>query len=450
MTKNMEIEWDMPPDDMNFQILDLYEPQSSPVCDRGVEGYGLAVDIGTTTIAFELADMQSGGRAGTHTMVNGQRRYAADVVTRIQLASQGEQEKLHESIINDINEGIGKIILNTGIPANQIKRMVITGNTTMLHLLLDMPCESLGQYPFTPVSVALVRNPFKRIFGKTLLDAEVIILPGVSAFVGADIVAGLHFCDTHPINAQLLIDLGTNGEMALITKNTHTQPECEKDRLTRTRCLVTSTAAGPAFEAGNISNGMGSVPGAIARIRITDDKKVEYETIGNQPPLGICGTGVVDITAQLVRRGLVDETGLLDDLYFDTGFPVTPSIMFTQKDIREIQLAKSAVRSGIEILLISAGLTYADIDRVYLAGGFGHKMDLNNARVLGIIPEALLPKVVTVGNSALGGCMRALLNVQAEYEMEGIAKKAEEINLSAHPKFNDLFMDHMMFPPVSL
>jgi uncharacterized 2Fe-2S/4Fe-4S cluster protein (DUF4445 family) len=424
--KNMEIEWNQKSSEKGFSILTMYEPQSAFTCNRAEKGLGMVIDIGTTTIAFELLEMSNGRRVANHTMVNSQRMMGADVVTRIKMASQGKQYELFDYIKNDICNGLQHF----SSYLHDINFLFIAGNTTMMHILLGYPCESLGQYPFTPISVDLIRKPFGDVFCSPLLHCDVTVLPGISAFVGADIVAGIHFCRSAENKNDLLIDLGTNGEMALITEN---------------GIYTTSTAAGPAFEAGNISHGMGSVPGAIARVWLTPEGKAGYETINNQPPLGLCGTGVVDIAAVLVKAGLVDETGLLVDQYFDDGFPVAPGILFTQKDVREIQLAKSAVRAGIEILMEEAGCGYGDIAKVYLAGGFGHKIDLDSAVTLGIIPLDLHSKVITVGNAALGGCAGALLSPQAETDMTTIARKAKEVNLSAHPRFNDLFMDYMMF-----
>jgi uncharacterized 2Fe-2S/4Fe-4S cluster protein (DUF4445 family) len=357
--------------------------------------------------------MEKGERIHGYTMVNSQRYLGADVITRIKLASEGKQNELHQLLIDDIHRGIA-------VFSKDITHMVITGNTTMLHLLLNQPCESLGQFPFTPFTVATQTI--------SIADCEAYVLPGISAFVGADIVAGLYFCGIE--NLSLFIDLGTNGEMAL----------CTRDKI-----YVTSTAAGPAFEAGNITHGMGSVTGAIAHVRIDKNKNVINETIGNTHPVGLCGTGVVSLAAELVRHKITDETGLLDDEYFDDGFPLTDNIIFTQKDMREIQLAKSAVRSGIEILLETAGLTCDDIQKLYLAGGFGHKMDLHSAVTLGIIPKVLQEKVISVGNAALGGAVRTLLKKDAPSDVTAITEKAEEINLSAHPKFNTYFMEYMMF-----
>lgn len=424
-----------------FQVLDIYEPQEPLPCDRypsDADGYGLAVDIGTTTVAFELLALSTGRRAGSYAAVNRQRALGADVITRIQQAGQGKLSELHAFIVEDIRRGITRVCETSGIRPDEISTIVIAGNTTMLHILMNVPVESLGRFPFTPVFTGMVRHPFAAIFGNDPLNnqptCEVTLLPGISAYVGADITSGIIFCGgPHREKPCLLIDLGTNGEMALFSK---------------VQVIVTSTAAGPAFEAGNISCGTGSVPGAIAKVSYQpSDGVYSYETIGRQPPVGLCGTGVVDTAAQLVAHGLVDETGLLAEEYFDDGVPVAPEagIFFTQKDMREIQLAKSAVRSGLEVLLAAAGYGYGDIDRVFLAGGFGHKINLDSAQTLGIIPAELRARVVSVGNSALGGCARVLTGLQAEQDICAVAAMATEINLSADPRFNELFMCHMMF-----
>ncbi|MCL2217614.1 MAG: ASKHA domain-containing protein [Defluviitaleaceae bacterium] len=428
-----------------ISVLSVYEDMGPVECDRyesacggePARSFGIAIDIGTTTLAFELLDTRDGARLGVHSRVNSQRVFGADVVTRIAKAVEGAASQLNEYIIEDIHLGISELLTKTKIKQEEIVCIAITGNTTMLHLLRNLPCDTLGAYPFTPVTVASHCSSFA--------DTEVIILPGISAFVGADIVAGILFCGWPKITgASILIDLGTNGEMALFTRD---------------KILATSTAAGPAFEAGNISAGAGSVPGAIARAyckqdclslnsqHLPESSVFICETINNKPPVGICGTGVVDIAAQLVYYGLADETGRLEDASeiviakTQAGQP----IVFTQKDLREVQLAKSAVRSGIEILLGEAGLKYENIEKVFLAGGFGYRIDVENAVVLGLIPAPLKSKVQAVGNAALGGCARVLLSRTAAREAEALAAATTEINLATHPRFNELFMEYMGF-----
>jgi len=426
----MEIYMPMPEDEQML-IRSTYETIRPFSHDRGNK-YGLAIDIGTTTLAFELINMAIGQCVLTHSAVNSQRALGADVITRIKQATQGAQTQLYRYIIEDIRQGIIRILEKSGLPADAVDFVSIAGNTTMLHLLQDMPCDTLGVFPFAPVDIGMRRCAFNDVFGEGLLDAQLLILPGISTFVGADITAGILCCQSPGGTApNLLIDLGTNGEMALFSHD---------------RVFVTSTAAGPAFEAANISKGTASIPGAIAKVRYLPENNVFiYETINNQPPIGICGTGVVDIAAELVQHSLADETGRLEYEQFENGAVITEGITFTQKDMREIQLAKSAVRSGIEILLDIAGYGYNDIGKVFLAGGFGHKINMDSAVALGLIPAALVGKVASVGNTALGGAAHVLLSLAAEADIIALAGSAQEINLSAHPRFNDLFMEYMMF-----
>ena len=416
------------PNTGDMKILAAYENPYPCLCNRPNAHHGIAIDIGTTTLAFELLDASTGTRMASHSQVNSQREFGADVMSRITNAVAGNAVQLHACIKKDIIEGIRHIMKKGQVGENDISLVAITGNTTMLHLLLNQPCDSLGIAPFTPVFLDMKILKFSELFESPLLSCDVIILPGISTFVGADISAGM-LCAGWPNTpgTSLLIDLGTNGEMTLFSKD---------------KIVVTSTAAGPAFEGGNISMGIGSVNGAISKVRYFAENYVySYETIGNCDPLGICGTGVVDIAAELIRHKLVDETGSIES--GEDAITIAPDILFTQKDIREIQLAKSAIRSGIEILLDMAGVNYADISTVFIAGGFGHKIDLQNAVTLGLIPTELAEKVVVLGNAALGGCAKVLLNSTAETDIVNLANMATEVNLATHPRFNELFMDYM-------
>jgi uncharacterized 2Fe-2S/4Fe-4S cluster protein (DUF4445 family) len=451
----------------SFRILDAYTPQRDIVCDMGA-GLAVAIDIGTTTLAFELLDRATGERLAAHTAVNRQRSLGADVISRIGLAASGRQDELQKLIIDDLRDGVKRLIQSCGVnagsvPSEQrrvtpgsapratdIAAVAIAGNTTMLHILRGYPLNSLGVYPFTPVSVEAERiklnadlicqaDPHFAVSESTQSElcfisggADVTLLPGISGFVGADITAGIIFGGIPGGGAyDLLIDLGTNGEMALYNNE---------------RIIVSSAAAGPAFEAGNISCGVGGIPGAVARVTYLPNERVyAYKTINDEAPVGLCGTGVVDTVAQLALHGVIDETGLLDDEFFDDGVEIAPGVVFTQKDVREVQLAKSAVRAGIEILTQEAGIGFGSVRRLLLAGGFGHKINIESACVLGIIPRELADRVVAVGNSSLGGAARVVLNRASLDEAIAVSKRAKEINLSAHPRFNDLFMEYMMF-----
>ena len=389
-------------------------------------GYGIAIDIGTTTHAFELLNLQTGECTARFSSGNSQRIYGADIISRIAKAGEGEAERLNALLMQDINEGVAALLSQAGSKTGTTDetmdmppQIAITGNTTMLHFLQNLPTHGLGVYPFTPVSVAPAHT--------TIAELPAIILPCVSAFIGADMVAGILHCGwAFQSGYNLLIDLGTNGEIALFSQE---------------KVLATSTAAGPAFEGGNISAGVPSVAGGIANAKISPEKNVfSVETIENKPPIGICGTGVIDIAAELVKHGIADETGLLSQ----PEITICPGISFTQADLREVQLAKAAVRAAIEILLDEAAITHHDVENVFLAGGFGYKMKAENAAVLGLLPPALTHKTKAVGNAALGGCAKVLLEngLQAAQDL---AAAVTEVSLPTHPRFESLFVQYMGF-----
>ena len=381
--------------------------------------FNFAVDVGTTTIAFALTGGKSGKTVFNYGIVNSQRKYGADVISRIKASNEGNLNDLNHCVTRDIDEGIKYILEQCGISAAKINKVAISGNTAMLHILLKVDCRSLGQYPFDPVFIDKQERTYNEIFYSNILSCEVVLLPGISTYVGSDVVAGISY-GIDLGSEGLLIDLGTNGEIALFSKH---------------GVIGTATAAGPAFEAGNISCGVGSIPGAIYEAKYKN-KSFEYKTIGDCTPIGICGSGVIDITAQLVLNGYIDETGVMQE-----DFEVAENIFFTKKDVRELQLAKSAVRAGIEVLLSESGKTYNDIGNIYLAGGFGHRLNPKSAIILGILPEEWRKKVKAIGNSSLAGCIKYLYD-ESDFDF---IKNAREINLSVHPDFNDLFMEYMMF-----
>ena len=360
-------------------ILDAYD-----ACEggEGREGeYGVAVDIGTTTVVCELINIKTAERVSVFSCMNSQREYGRDVLARISRAIDRSAAHMHKLILGDIRRGLAEFA------GHEITRITICGNTTMLHLLHNLPCDGLGVYPFTPVSVASAQVDF---FG-----CPATILPGVSAFIGADIVAGLYNItgDLSPFwgsgtaspRTFLLIDLGTNGEMVLFDGE---------------RFLATSVAAGPAFESGSV----------------------------------FLASDVISQCAELVRKGVVDETGRL-----------CGEAAISQADIREVQLAKAAVRAGIQMLLDEAGCGLHCVDKVFLAGGFGYTMDAGDALTLGLLPAGLpVSKIQAVGNAALGGTAKFLLRPDIS-EIQKIAASVTEINLATHPQFEQLFLEHLNF-----
>ena len=375
----------------------------------------LAIDIGTTTIAASLLDTKKKHVIKTVTGINHQRVFGADVLSRIDAANRGEGKKLQEMVLSDMSSlcrelGAGSQVTGLDIP------VVISGNTTMEHLLQGLSCESLGVYPFTPVDISL--HTFKNM----------TILPCISTFLGADIVSGMIACDMdRKDEISILVDLGTNGEMLI--GNRH-------------KILAASAAAGPAFEGGNITHGMAGIPGAIDTVLMKEDH-VRVTTIGGETPAGICGSGVIETLYELKKEKMIDETGLLGKAYFDKGYPLAPDIIFTQRDIRMVQMAKSAIRAGIEILLDAYGVNYDRIDRLYLAGGFGQKINCAKAVGIGMLPEELAGRITPIGNSSLEGAVLYAMNQAPAERFTKAAEISEEISLSEHDLFNDLYMKYM-------
>lgn len=414
--------------------------------------YAIAIDLGTTTLVFALVDKTSGQVVHTITMLNSQRKYGADVLSRIQASVDGKKDELRKAVQKDLREGIDKLLKEyrttkvvDGLSEQQsmnIKHIVISGNTTMIHLLMGYDCSTLGVYPFVPVNTEGITGTAEEIWGYRQQDnaIKVTILPSISAYVGGDIVSGLYtldFVDNKEIS--LFVDLGTNGEIAL--------GNCD-------RILTTSVAAGPAFEGGNISCGTGSVAGAICAVTITRNVEdiegntsqlfnVQLKTIHNAQPCGICGTGVIETVSELLKCGFVDETGLLADEYFETGFPLTNTenpILFTQQDIRQFQLAKAAVRTGIEVLTKEYGITTAEIDKVYIAGGFGYHLNIEKAASIGLISPELADRAVAVGNTSLAGAVKYLSDPNALHILQRIKNASEDIILANDGDFQEVYL----------
>lgn len=429
--------------DVTIRLPSSGEEQFDALTKEGAAGtaakqasLGIAIDIGTTTLAAALIDRGTGDTVAAAAAVNHQRAYGADVISRIQAAGSGKAKAMQKSIRKDLNALVDRLMTEGGARPKQVERVAVSGNTTMGHLLMGYPCEGLGAYPFTPYSLEAVTGGAAAILGEeTALEAPVTLLPGISAFVGGDIAAGLLACRMYEKEEPVfLLDLGTNGEMAV--GNRH-------------RILVASTAAGPAFEGGNISCGAGSIPGAICNVKIRD-KKARIATIGDAPARGLCGTGVIETVRELLVNGLMDESGLLDEAYGESGFPlaVTPEgerLAFTQRDVREVQLAKSAVRAGVETLLLRYGITCGEVAEVYVAGGFGFHLDIGKAVDIGLLPEELRGKVHAAGNASLQGAVDYLTRTAAPERLLAIIGACEEVALATDRDFNELYLQHMMF-----
>ena len=383
----------------------------------------IAIDLGTTTVVAKLISTH-GIELDSAAFLNAQRTWGADVISRIDAAME-DASALSEIIRNQIDGAIRNMLSKADIAPHHVISLTLAGNTSMIYLLLGQRCRSLGAAPFQPEFPFKDIYTYTEVFGHETLPCPCHLMPWLSAFVGGDVIAGLAglmglegLKNALYDASLLLIDMGTNGEMAFL----------KDDRL-----IATSTAAGPAFEGVGISCGMGGAEGAIARVRMAANGPAEFETIGN---------GLLDIMAWLLASGQMDATGLL------TGDPsggriyLSGNVFISQKDIREFQLAKGAIRAGIEILMDEMG---AVPDRVCLAGGFGQRLDPASAAAIGLIPPALLPRVEAVGNSSLAGAVKACLDPRYLACAQELVRAGQEINLAMHPLFNDLFMRSMEF-----
>lgn len=388
--------------------------------------YGVAIDIGTTTLASRLYNAKGDILAQTSTL-NPQLVFGADVVSRIEAALNREDKSLAQTIIKAIDDLIVSLTGDAGVTPAEIDGIVITGNTVMLSLLTNTSTEPLSHAPFNA----------ERLFGEVLsaekiglttigADTEIYLPNCISAFVGADTVCAListGICRSD--STELLADIGTNGEIALWHNGTLT---------------VCSTAAGPAFEGVGISMGMRGETGAIDRVTVTDGK-IKAHVIGNTAPKGICGSGLIDAVACLLQTNELDETGYLENDPAVIDSPVTLSA----KDIRMVQLAKSAIHAGINTIIKSSQISSDNISSLHIAGGFGSYLDMESAGRIGLIPKSLISKVKVAGNSSLSGAAILLLNRNFRPYAKELADKATVLELSANPVFADEYMEQMMF-----
>ena len=412
------------------------EGQVDPIHD-GKGTYGIAVDIGTTTVAAYLVDFDAGSVVASASRLNRQRSFGADVIARIDYAGRGEAEleELASLVRADVRELADGLLSAAGARPEALRAISVVGNTIMLHLFAAVDPSPIAVAPFTPVFTELRRSG-ARDYGLPYDRAELLLAPSVAGYVGADIVAGIRATNlAGRTELTLLLDLGTNGEMAL------------GDREGVVAC---ATAAGPAFEGAAISCGTGGVAGAVDSL-FWEDGVLEWTTIGGGDPIGICGSGIIDAAACLVEAGIADDTGALAEPWNTEGYPLTAgaasaALRFPQADVRQIQLAKAAVAAGIASLLDERGDTVDDIAAVYLAGGFGSYLRPESAATIGLIPAALLPKVDAVGNAAGHGAVRMLLFKGEAERMQELARSIRYVELSRSDFFRDRFVEELFFP----
>lgn len=403
--------------------------KSTNVINKISDNIGIAADLGTTTIAIRYFDLESKNEIEAQSFLNPQRQFGADVISRIGACINIGIKKLQDTLIFEINKNITAFCKKHSITKEQIVKSVFAGNTVMQHIAAGISPESMAAYPFAPSTLFNCEIKAKTIGLQINPEANVYFPPCVSAFVGGDITSGMLACSFDKLNASgtssLFVDIGTNGEMALLSG---------KD------ILCSSTAAGPAFEGAHIACGTGSVPGAICKV-YEKNIKPAFETIGNAAPCGICGSGLIDAVSVLLDTNLIDGTGALDDGQFD----FDSNIFITQHDIREIQLAKSAIVSGIETLLENAGLSTDVIDNVFIAGGFGSNINIKSACRIGLLPKKFENISKAVGNTSLAGASMLLLEDKNKVRLRNLAKSCRSIDLSTNSFFTQRFVDNMLF-----
>ena len=399
----------------------LFDP--GPAQNLSESPFGVALDLGTTSLVFYLVNLVTGSIIETRAILNPQAKYGGDVITRINYTSEKKDglSKLHQVVIGSINDQLKHFTEFAGINDNDIVKLTISGNTTMLHLLLGVDPLPIALAPFTPGF-----TDEQELSGKDLNltchpDAEIRTLPCISAYVGADIVAGLASIKPTPeLKNYLFMDIGTNGELALVTSE---------------GILCCSTAAGPAFEGARISSGMGGVEGAISAF----DGHI-LKVIGNVAPAGICGSGLIDLLAHVLDEKLLSPNGRLKEEY-----KVVNSISITQQDIREVQLAKGAIAAGVKVLLKHAGMEFNAIDAVFLAGGFGNFINPESAMKIGLISPLLEGKIIPLGNTSGTGAILTLKSTRFFEVINELISRTTYIELSGHEEFTLEFAMNMGF-----
>jgi uncharacterized 2Fe-2S/4Fe-4S cluster protein (DUF4445 family) len=407
--------------------------------------FGFAVDVGTTKLAAYLVSLETGAIVGKQGAMNPQIGYGEDVVARIAYANQGDSHRqtLQARLVETLNGLLADLCAASGVTRAQVVDAVIVGNTAMHHLFAGLSVRQLGQAPYVPALTEAVVLPASQVGLALAPGASIYLPPNIAGYVGADHVSML--LATHAWEmpgVTLALDIGTNTEICLSTGK---------------RLLSCSCASGPAFEGAHIQAGMRAAPGAIERVQ-TIQGSLHLSTIDGKPPVGLCGSGILDVVAELLANGVIDTRGVFQKnadgvIPTDRGgaYLLVPAqqsghntdILVTRKDVNEIQLAKAAIRAGVEILLIEAGLNAQDIEHFIVAGAFGTYLYLPNAVRIGMFPDLPHERFQQVGNAAGIGACQMLVSRQKRGMAAEILKRMEYVELTTHPQFSDTFVDTM-------
>jgi len=416
------------------------------------EKYGIAIDLGTTTIAAALVQLSDGAILASAGSLNPQRIHGLDVIARLQYAGLSAENlrELQSAVNSELSRLAENLLAKTGIAAGVVKLVVIAGNPTMSHLLLGLPIDSLAHPPYRPRNTGAHSLRSKELgWGR---DFPLYVFPSPGGFVGGDTVAFLYgqgFPEPRALSPEpaLFLDLGTNGEIALLANG---------------KLYATSAAAGPAFEGGNLACGMAALPGAIFSVQAIDGRLVTA-SVDNLQPQGLCGSGVLDTVALLLHEGLLDATGrLLDpaesssplgsrlqDVGKERHFVIYRDakimLSLSQEDIRQIQLAKGAVRAAIEVLFERSQVAADELKKVVLTGSFGASIRLASLKTVGVLAESMLKNTSFIREGALAGARRALMESESAQQIEKFSAALKIIPLSGTPLFEHYFMEHINF-----
>ncbi|TMF22241.1 MAG: DUF4445 domain-containing protein [Chloroflexi bacterium] len=416
--------------------------------DTREESYGVAVDLGTTTVVGTLMNLKTGMAEAVRSTLNGQAPFGADVISRISHGMQGDEAKaeLRDAVRRTINTILSELYESAGVSRDRVYEMVIVGNATMLHLMLGIDATPISMMPFTPAFTDPLYLPALDVGIDIHPAGYVQTLPVIGAYVGADIVAGIMATGlAREDKMRVFVDVGTNGEIVLGSVK---------------RVLCTAAPAGPAFEGSQIRCGMRATEGAIEGVTLTDH--VELQVIGGDiVPRGICGSGLVDTVAQLRLAGLLDVGGkmrsreevpehpLSDRLITVEGvraFLLGENVYLTQRDVRELQFGKGSIATGIKVLMDVMGVSATDLDEVLLGGSFGSYLNPESAKIIGLVPAVDVDRILSVGNTAGEGAKMALLSFRERQVAFELPDKVEYVELSGRSDFNDSFVSVLQFP----
>lgn len=410
------------------ELIDLRGPSDS------THMLGVAIDIGTTTIAMYLLDLEAARVLEAVSSHNPQATDGQDVISRIEYATNSPEglEHLSGVVVRELSILAEDVLTRAGVSKEQVYDVSVVGNTAMIHLLLGITPEHIAASPFVPATTEeMVLEPSEVGLQESFPNAKIYIMQGVSAYIGSDIVAGTLTTRLEEEKGNvLLVDMGTNGEIILKTHSV---------------ILACSTAAGPAFEGGHISEGMIAERGAIDHVWLDKTGKISFSTILDSIPTGVCGSGLIDTVAVLLEQGILDNSGRLSEELFALRNSLG-EVTITQRDVREVQLAKSSIRAGIEVLLLEAGINAEDLSRIFLAGAFGTYIDAACATRIGLLPDIAPDRIMPVGNAAGEGACISVINHNKRTEARKLSQKIEYIELSGRKDFSDSFVEFMMFP----